>query len=254
MATVIERIPFHETELVAQRDGDGFLVSIRHACDNIGVDYSRQLKKLREKTWATVVLKATVADDGKSREMAMIDRRTFTMWLATIEPSRVAPEVRPVLDAFQSEAADALDAYFHEGGAINPAATVDQLDVLARRAQSQAGVLSALKGIVDEHYLEVQGRFLIAQALGVEPELDPETMPVDVESYLDEAGVSRVERVRIRSSFGKRLKGAYIAKHGVEPLKVPRTINGTIQQVYGYTRRDLPVFDQIFESMGLVRS
>lgn len=31
----------------------------------------------------------TVAADGKTREMTFIDRRTFTMWLATIDTGRV---------------------------------------------------------------------------------------------------------------------------------------------------------------------
>nr|DAS57214.1 MAG TPA: hypothetical protein [Caudoviricetes sp.] len=31
----------------------------------------------------------TVAADGKTREMTFIDRRTFTMWLATIDTGRL---------------------------------------------------------------------------------------------------------------------------------------------------------------------
>lgn len=40
----------------------------------------------------------------------MIDRRTLTMWLATLDENRVAEAARPVVVAFQAEAADALDA------------------------------------------------------------------------------------------------------------------------------------------------
>lgn len=255
MQNQVSTIALNGASVLVLREGREVLVALRPAADAIGIDYSRQLRKLKEKPWASVVLKSTqLPGDLHRREVAFVDRRTFTMWLATIEPSRVSEEARPILTAFQNEAADALDAYFHQGGAINPNASIDQLSVLAERARSQAGVLAALKGIVDQSYLEVQGRFLIAQALGTEPELNPDTIPVDVESYLRDTGMSATERVRIRAQFGKRLKGAYGAKHGSEPLKVPRTINGTIQQVFGYTRRDLPLFDHVFETMGLVRS
>jgi hypothetical protein len=109
-------------------------VALRHASETVGLDYSTQLRKLKGKSWATVVMRPTVAEDGKSREMAMVDRRTFTMWLATIDTNRVNEDARPVLEAFQAEAADALDAYFNDGGAINPSATADQLDTLVTKA------------------------------------------------------------------------------------------------------------------------
>src|SRR5258707_9945114 len=58
------------------------VVALRPLCDALGIDYSNQLKKLRSRSWATVVLSTTVAGDGLVRQMAMIDRRTLTMRLA----------------------------------------------------------------------------------------------------------------------------------------------------------------------------
>src|SRR5690606_13842126 len=100
-------------------DGKPF-AALRPMCEALGIDYSRQFTKLKAKSWATTVMKPTVAADGKPREMVMIDRRTMTRWLATIEESRVAESARPTIRAFRAQAADALDAYFHEGGVINP--------------------------------------------------------------------------------------------------------------------------------------
>lgn len=59
------------------------MVALRPMCDAIGLDYLRQLQKLKAKSWATVSLMPTVGADGKPREMLMIDRRTMTMWLTT---------------------------------------------------------------------------------------------------------------------------------------------------------------------------
>lgn len=43
----------------------------------------------QHRSWATVVVRTTVAADGKTREKTFIDRRTFTMWLATIDTGRL---------------------------------------------------------------------------------------------------------------------------------------------------------------------
>lgn len=118
-------------------------------------------------------------------------------------------------------------------------------------AAGQMNVLALAKGIVDDAYLEVQGRFVIAQALGKEPELNHDTLPLDVESYLRDQGLSTAARKKHRAQFGKRLKAAYVAQYGVEPLKVPRTVNGTIQNVNGHTRQHLNLFDMVRDAMGI---
>lgn len=104
------------------------LVSLRHCCEAIGMAYSSQLEKLRRRSWAVVRLEGMTAADGKSYPTAVIDRRTFTMWLGGIDENRVNEAARPVLVAFQAEAADALDAYFNGRAVVAPA--MNQLDVL----------------------------------------------------------------------------------------------------------------------------
>ncbi|MBZ4622080.1 phage antirepressor N-terminal domain-containing protein [Mycobacterium avium] len=54
------------------------MVSLRHACEAVGIDFSRQIRKLREKSWAGVVMVSTPSAGGE-QQTAMIDRRTFTM-------------------------------------------------------------------------------------------------------------------------------------------------------------------------------
>ena len=125
MSKELARIPVPGTDrfiMATLVDGKP-MVSLRHACEAIGIATDAQRVKLDGKSWATATVIVAVGTDGKHREMTMIDRRTFTMWLATIGTGRVNPEARPVIEAFQAEAADALDAYFHEGGAINPHAS-----------------------------------------------------------------------------------------------------------------------------------
>lgn len=103
------------------------MVSIRHACIAIGLEPARQIQKLNSRSWAGVYMTA-IPSAGGMQQTAMVDRRTFTMWLATIDASRVSAQARPIIEAFQAEAADALDAYFNERAVAAPA--MNQLDVL----------------------------------------------------------------------------------------------------------------------------
>jgi hypothetical protein len=223
------------------------MVALKPMCDAIGIDDRSQRRKLQAKSWATGVITTSVAEDGKSREMYMVDRRTMTMWLATLDENRVNEDARPTVVAFQNEAADALDAYFHEGGAINPAATEDQLDRLTRQAQAQAGVLQALKGIVDPKHLEAKGRIVLARALGETPEIDPASVPLYVSDYLKSKGLPSDLVAAKASGFGKRLKGLYIAEHGDAPSKAYQELpNGTVREVYAYTQADRHLFDQVW--------
>lgn len=221
-------------------------VALRHACDAIGIDYSKQLRKLKDKAWATVALRSTVADDGRVRDMAMIDRRTFTMWLATIDTSRVNDTARPVLEAFQAEAADALDAYFSEGGAINPSATTEQLDTLVAKATGQMQLLRSAEGIVDARFLEAKARIVIARGLGEAPEIDQQDRPLYVQDYLKSRGLS-ADLVRAKSSgFGKRVKGRFMEVHGDAPEKHFQEVDGRPREINAYTEADRPIFDHVW--------
>jgi hypothetical protein len=177
----------------------------------------------------------------------MIDRRTFTMWLATIDTNRVATEAKSILEAFQAEAADALDAYFNEGGAINPRASEDQLDRIARQAQAQAAVIQSLKGIVDPKHLEVKGRLVLARAMGEAPEITAADMPLYVWDYLVSKGLRRSLVEAKASGFGKRLKARYIVEHDREPHQFHQELpNGSVRKVNAYTEADRPLFDSVW--------
>lgn len=113
-------IPFHGGEVLAVMESNKPRIILKPAVEHIGLDYSWQLKKLKAKSWATVGETPTVGADGKVREMASVDVRTFLMMLATIDEKRVAPEAKDILVAYQSEVADVIEAYFTTGQAINP--------------------------------------------------------------------------------------------------------------------------------------
>lgn len=221
-------------------------VSLRHACDAIGIAYDSQRRKLSGRSWATVTQEVSVGADGKARDMTMIDRRTFTMWLGGMDENKVSEAAKPILIAFQAEAADALDAYFHEGGAINPRASEDQLDSLARKTRMQIDIIHACKGIIAPAHLEAKARVVLARAMGEAPELDEASRPLYVWDYLSEKMPRSLVEAKA-AGFGTRVKAAYTREFNRAPERHHQTLpNGTVRPVNAYTESDRPMFDAVW--------
>lgn len=183
--------------------------------------------------------------------MQAVDVRTFLMLLATINEKHVAATVRPKLIAYQAEVADAIEAYWTKGGAINSRATEDQLADLIGRAEGQARVLQSLRGLVDGAWLEAKARHVAARALGEEPEVDPATRPLTVGEYLQDKGVKGADLRSMSTKLGVRVKGLFIGAHGRDPQKVDRFVDGALRSVYGYTEADRPLFDQAWKALSV---
>lgn len=223
------------------------LVALRPMCDAVGVDYSGQLQKLKGKSWATVEMISTVGADGKTREMVMIDRRTMTMWLATIDENRVSESAKPVVVAYQAEAADALDAYFHRGGAINPRADEHQINALIFQSRARLELCQAAKGLIHPDHLEAKARVVLAQGLGEHAELDESRKPLYTQDYLGEKNLSKTKLRSLASVFGKRVKAAYVAEYGRDPEMYPLNLsNGQVRSVRAYTEADRPLMDRVW--------
>lgn len=198
MATLIDGVPH---------------VSLRHACDSLGINYTTQLDKLRRRSWATVPLWGSVAADGKRRQMAMMDRRTMTMWLATIDENRVSEEARPVLIAFQAEAADVLDAYFNQRSVVAP--PVNQFDVLRaaidqiEAAQREAAEAKAIAQQTEARLDAIEGKH----------------------DWFSAIAYARLHQLPTSTQFLQRL-GSCAARigrsHGVEPTQVQHQLWGWV--------------------------
>lgn len=246
----IVRIPFHGDEILCvDVDGKPHIV-LKPALERIGLDYWAQVRKLRERSWASTALKAVqVSDQDQRREMVTCDVRTFLMLLATVDERRVATDVAPMLIAYQAEVADAIEAYWTQGGAINPRATDTQLAAIIDRAKRQAEVLRVLDGLVDARWLESKARHLAARALGEEPEDDPAARLLTVGEYLDERGMTAAAARKLAPQFGKRLKALYIQRYGEPPGTSRRFVDGAQRNVAVYTERDRDLFDRIWDDL-----
>ena len=224
-------------------DGQPHII-LKPAVDELGLDYSTQVRKLKGRSWAVMGSAPTTGSDGKTYEMSVVPVRTFLMLLATVNENRVSDAARPVLVAFQNETADAIEAYWTQGGAINPRASEEQLDSLISRAKQQAEVLSILSGIVSPEWLETKGRMVASRALGEEPEIDPLDVPLYVPDFLKDKGLKRKQIESVQSWFGRRAAALYEAEYGEKPGKRQSDLpNGSVRETFAWTSRHLPLFE-----------
>lgn len=134
MSNDIVEVPFNGSEMIAQKSDDGEIcVALKPICENIGIAFNGQWERLNRTPWATVRMIRTVGADGKQRDMLAVTRKTLTMWLATIDTNRLSDEqARRNVVVYQQEAAEALDQYFNEGGAIRVSDADSDEDIMAR--------------------------------------------------------------------------------------------------------------------------
>ena len=142
----LEAIPFRDTAIYALEINGIPHVAGRKVCEALGIDWPSQYKRLNRQPWSCIVIMTTqLPGDSQTRDVTFIDRRTFTMWLATIETSRVKDEgARDLLVSFQREAADVLDAYFSGKpvGQQPPADIPEAIEHQLRLLERAQGLLS----------------------------------------------------------------------------------------------------------------
>lgn len=257
----IIRVPFLggfiETVLV---DGEPHVV-IRPTLDAIGLDADSQLKKLKRKSWATTAVTTVVAEDGKAREMTAVNLDTWSMLLANIDEHRVSDAARPLVVEYQQKSARALRDFWTRGGAINPAATLEQTDTLrtqldgverARLAEARLTAYGVAKqfGLVNASYVEAMARTELARMTGTEPDIDPQDVTITCDEFLGQQGVADADLPSARTRLGKTVATLYRARYSKDPQKVKRPINGVHREVAVYTQRDIDLFEKAWAELG----
>jgi P22_AR N-terminal domain len=239
-------IPFQGGEvLTVDRDGRPHVI-LKPAFEAIGLDAGRQINNLRRRSWATTAVTAVVAADGKVREMATADVRTFLMHLATIPESRVNEAARPTLVAYQSEVADAIEQYWTKGVAVNPRATAKEAaEVIAIFATARVG---------DPAYWDAKARQLAGRVLGETPAYDQSTKPLTTSIYLAEKGIAGKELKSKAPQLGKRVKAAYILRYGEDPPTIQDLVGRHMVPVAQYQEQHRDLFDEAWAQMQPVRA
>lgn len=107
-------------------------------------------------------------------------------------------------------------------------------------------VLRLAEGLVPADWLTVKTQHVVGQALALETSASGEARLLTTDEFLSEKGVPAKKTRSVRSTFGKRLKAAYVLEYGEEPKKVERFIDGTTRPVNGYSERDRHLFEKVW--------
>lgn len=246
--TALVEVPFHGDKLQAVQATGSVWVVVRRVCEALGIDESGQRQKLKEKAWATTELISAVAEDGKVREAFAIHLDSLPMWLATIEPSRVRPEVRAKLIAYQRECARVLRDHFFGGQATVALQLPGGDESVIRRSKAALEMVLAAKDLLDPYAAKRIAETLIERVgqLQLPAPVDP---TLEVDGYLQERGETKEVIRRFRGSFGKRLRALYVQTHDREPGTTPKFINGADRSTRIYHESDRPLFDAVYRDM-----
>ncbi len=113
-------VPLEGEEIVCVQDGENLWVSLRRICEALGIDVDSQRKKLLEKPWGQTLVMPVKDTAGREQPMFMVHIDCLPMWLAGLEPTRVAPEAADALTAYQLRCAKVLRDYFFRPAPIVP--------------------------------------------------------------------------------------------------------------------------------------
>lgn len=100
---LIDYVSFRGEKLTLVWKDEEPFVAVRPVCERLGLDWKAQHRKLSADIAFNRGHMTTVAEDGKLREMLCLHATQLPLWLASISPSRVKPELREALIAYRSE-------------------------------------------------------------------------------------------------------------------------------------------------------
>ncbi|WP_311747350.1 phage antirepressor N-terminal domain-containing protein [Proteus columbae] len=168
-------VPFHGNNLyVVNYNGQPY-VPMKPIVEGMGMDWTGQLNKLKQKFRSTVEEISIVAADGKERNMICLALRKLAGWLHTISPNKVKPEIRDKVIQYQEECDDVLYEYWTTGEVkAKHKSTVQERNPL----KNAVNLLVSKKGIMyPEAYSLVHQKFNVS---GID-ELTADQIPEAVE-------------------------------------------------------------------------
>ncbi len=118
MTTQALTVSFHDQSLVAALINDMPHVALKPICDNLGLDWTAQFRRIKRNESLNQVIAMTTmtsqGKDGKSYlvEMLMMPIKYINGWLFGVDASRVKPEIKPRLLEYQRECFDVLANHF----------------------------------------------------------------------------------------------------------------------------------------------
>lgn len=113
MTTQTLTVQFHDQSLTAAMIGDTPYVAMKPICENIGLDWSAQVQKIkRHPILSKGMVMITTPSNGGIQEMLMLPIKYLNGWLFGVDANRVKPEIKERLLDYQRECFDVLAKHF----------------------------------------------------------------------------------------------------------------------------------------------
>jgi hypothetical protein len=122
MNTQIIPVPFYDDILVLTGKDNEPFVAMKPVVENMGLAWQAQQRKLTDKFGSVITIMITTGADGKNYEMTCLPLRKLAAWLYSINPGKLAPELRDKVSRYQNECDDVLWNYWTKGSATRPGA------------------------------------------------------------------------------------------------------------------------------------
>lgn len=162
---IVISVPFHGDTITAIETPEGVMVAVRPICERLGIDWSRQLRRLKESETHWRGGHMSTPSAGGAQETYCIPLTRLAAWLFSINANKVRADLREGLIRYQSEAADVLDRHFRLRAAETSARIEEQEKMLWHAGQH----LRITNAKWDRAYLLMEmgaTDYLIAQRLG----------------------------------------------------------------------------------------
>lgn len=267
MSANIQRIDFHEHEIVSWRDEESgkVVASLKAMCDPLGLDQTTQVKRLQGNPLFAegLVRGRQIPTPGGKQNMHGLDIELIQLWLASINSSRIKDDKQALLLLYQRECAKALQDYWTTGTATNPRVSTPQPPPLPPAAETLETLrtckvaLEAL-GCFDDRDKITFGAYvrqiaamvmqpLLPPGAPAEPTLDLTkpvlwTMSMRLQ-YLKYAPLSGTDGESLQIKIGTLAARNYRATYPDEPKKMWDYVKGQQRQVNSYEPDRVQVLD-----------
>ena len=108
-------VPFHGAELLLVPFNGEPYVPMKPVVEGMGLVWGAQQQKISSKFKSTISIIDMVAADGKNREMLCLPLRKLPAWLYSVQPNKVAPEIKDKVIQYQEECDEVLWQYWTNG-------------------------------------------------------------------------------------------------------------------------------------------
>jgi len=157
----VKEVTFNNSTLLAIKTDDGKVyASVNNFCNELGVDFSGQLQKLKKhKVLKKRCRVIPIPSKGGIQETLCLEIKSIALWLATISPSKIKEEMQERFEVFLERAEETLAKEF-----LGPQETKKEPEYILPKNFAEALRLLADTTEAKEK-LEAENKELLPQAL-----------------------------------------------------------------------------------------